>query len=189
MSLSRRNFIKGVIAGGAVTSSAGYLFRSSGVLGQTSSAWIRRAADHAERQRPEAARRRDEAGNAGDDAALQAGADRHQARLRPRRVRRVHGAHRRCAALFVLGADAHGARTRRSVTIEGLASADGHAASGAAGRRRRAGLPVRVLHAGLRDGRGRLPEDESESDARGAGARRSRAICAAARTTTRFSPR
>ena len=28
-----------------------------------------------------------------------------------------------------------------------------HAASGAAGRGRRAGLPVRVLHAGLRDGR------------------------------------
>lgn len=37
MSLSRRNFIKGVIAGGAVASSAGYLFRSSGsLLGQTS---------------------------------------------------------------------------------------------------------------------------------------------------------
>src|SRR5574341_1808953 len=37
MSLSRRNFIKGVIAGGAVASSAGYLFRSAGpLLGQTS---------------------------------------------------------------------------------------------------------------------------------------------------------
>jgi aerobic-type carbon monoxide dehydrogenase small subunit (CoxS/CutS family) len=37
MSLSRRNFIKGVIAGGAVASSAGYLFRGSGaLLGQTS---------------------------------------------------------------------------------------------------------------------------------------------------------
>lgn len=37
MSLSRRNFIKGVIAGGAVASSAGYLFRGPGsVLGQTS---------------------------------------------------------------------------------------------------------------------------------------------------------
>jgi aerobic-type carbon monoxide dehydrogenase small subunit (CoxS/CutS family) len=37
MSLSRRNFIKGVIAGGAVASSAGYLFRGAGsVLGQTS---------------------------------------------------------------------------------------------------------------------------------------------------------
>ncbi len=39
MSLSRRNFIKGVIAGGAVASSAGYLFRSAGpLLGQSSPA-------------------------------------------------------------------------------------------------------------------------------------------------------
>ena len=37
MSISRRNFIKGVIAGGAVASSAGYLFRSGGaLLGQSS---------------------------------------------------------------------------------------------------------------------------------------------------------
>ena len=37
MSISRRNFIKGVIAGGAVASSSAYLFRSAGsVLGQTS---------------------------------------------------------------------------------------------------------------------------------------------------------
>ena len=39
MSLSRRNFIKGVIAGGAVASSAGYLFRGGGsLLGQPASA-------------------------------------------------------------------------------------------------------------------------------------------------------
>jgi aerobic-type carbon monoxide dehydrogenase small subunit (CoxS/CutS family) len=38
MSLSRRNFIKGVIAGGAVSTSASYLFRGSGpLLGQSSS--------------------------------------------------------------------------------------------------------------------------------------------------------
>ena len=37
MSLTRRNFIKGVIAGGAVATSAGYLFRGSGpLLGQSS---------------------------------------------------------------------------------------------------------------------------------------------------------
>lgn len=34
--ISRRNFIKGVIAGGAAVSSAGYLFRSSSLLGQRS---------------------------------------------------------------------------------------------------------------------------------------------------------
>ncbi len=37
MSLSRRNFIKGVIGGGAATASAGYLFRAGGpLLGQSS---------------------------------------------------------------------------------------------------------------------------------------------------------
>jgi aerobic-type carbon monoxide dehydrogenase small subunit (CoxS/CutS family) len=36
MSVSRRNFIKGVIAGGAVASSSAYLFRSSTLSGQTS---------------------------------------------------------------------------------------------------------------------------------------------------------
>ena len=36
--VSRRNFIKGVIASGAVVSSAGYLWRSSAVLGQQPSA-------------------------------------------------------------------------------------------------------------------------------------------------------
>jgi aerobic-type carbon monoxide dehydrogenase small subunit (CoxS/CutS family) len=36
--VSRRNFIKGVIASGAVVSSAGYLWRSSSVLGQQTSA-------------------------------------------------------------------------------------------------------------------------------------------------------
>lgn len=34
--ISRRNFIKGVIAGGAAVSSAGYLFRASSLLGQRS---------------------------------------------------------------------------------------------------------------------------------------------------------
>jgi aerobic-type carbon monoxide dehydrogenase small subunit (CoxS/CutS family) len=36
MSVSRRNFIKGVIAGGAVASSSAYLFRSGTLSGQTS---------------------------------------------------------------------------------------------------------------------------------------------------------
>ncbi len=71
---------------------------------------IGRTADHARRQRPAAPRRRAETRNAGDDAALQAGADRHQARVRPLRVRRVHGAHRRCAALLLL--DPHAQRAR-----------------------------------------------------------------------------
>ena len=169
--VSRRNFIKGVDCG-----------RGGGVLGQLSvphdaaaraaavGAGQRRAADHAERERAGPARRRDEAGNAGDDAALQAGADGHQAGMRPRGMRRVHGAGRRCAALFVLDADALGARQEdRDDRRAGGGRRD--AASGAAGRGRRAGVPVRVLHAGLRDGDGRVSEDESEPDAAGAGAR------------------
>ena len=123
--VTRRTFIKGVIAAGAAATSAAYLFRGPGaLLGQTSAPGVGRAADHAERQRAGAPRRRHEAGNAGDDAPLQAGPHRHQARVRPRRVRRLHGAHRRRAALLLLGPDAHRARAP-VVTIEGLASATG----------------------------------------------------------------
>src|SRR5262249_46464918 len=116
-------------------------------------------------------RRRDETRDAGADAALQARSHRDQDRLRPRRMRRVHGAGRRCAALFLLDPDAHGARQEdHDDRRAGERRRD--AVTRAAGRGRRAGLPVRVLHAGLRDGRHRLPEDESQSDAAGTGARR-----------------
>ena len=78
--MTRRAFIKGVIASGAVASSAAYLFRSSGdtIFGQTSAPGSVERSHHAERQRPDAPRGRDEAGNARDDAALQAGT--HRAR-------------------------------------------------------------------------------------------------------------
>src|SRR5215813_4501715 len=36
--VSRRNFIKGVICGGAAVSSAGYLFRASNIFGQSGNA-------------------------------------------------------------------------------------------------------------------------------------------------------
>ena len=135
--VSRRNFIKGVIAAGAAVSSASYLFRGSAAARAAGvGAGQRRAADHAERQRAGAARRRDEAGNAGDDAALQAGADGHQARLRPRGVRRVHGAGGRCAAVFVLDADALGAR-QEDHDDRRAGGGRRHAAPGAAGRGRR----------------------------------------------------
>ena len=72
----------------------------------------RRAADHHQRERNAAARRCDEAGNPGMDAALQARPYRDQARLRPRRVRRLHRSDRRCAPLQLLHADPHCARTQ-----------------------------------------------------------------------------
>ena len=68
----------------------------------------------------------------------------------------------------------HTVRGKKIVTIEGLAAADGTLHPVQQGVVERAGLPVRVLHAGLRDGDGRLPQDEPEPDARGAGARRLR---------------
>ena len=122
---TRRNFIKGVIAGGVAVSSAAYLFRNSPLVSGQAPQRQRRAAADAHRQRPDPARRRRPAGDAGHDAALQARPDRHQARLRPRRVRRLHGAGRRRAALLLLGADPLGARASTIQTIEGLAAADG----------------------------------------------------------------
>ena len=63
--VSRRNFIKGVIATGAAVSSAAYLFRSSSLLWQAAiGTWQRRAVDHAQRERARNGGRRDEAGNA-----------------------------------------------------------------------------------------------------------------------------
>ena len=43
--VTRRNFIKGVIAGGTVASSATYLFRASSLLGQQSPG-LGRSPDH-----------------------------------------------------------------------------------------------------------------------------------------------
>ncbi len=109
--VTRRKFIKGVIAAGAAVSASSYLFRGPGTaLRPGLAARGCRAAHDADRQRPAAPRRRDEAGNARDDAALQARPHRHEARLRSFRVRRLHGADRRRAALLVLDPHAHGAR-------------------------------------------------------------------------------
>ena len=109
--VSRRNFIKGVVAAGATVSSASYLFRTTMVSGQQASAAgsVERLITlniNGQNRRVDVMKQETLA----HDAALQAGADRHQARLRPRGMRRVHGAHRRCAALFVLDPDALGAR-------------------------------------------------------------------------------
>ena len=56
----------------------------------------------------------------------------------------------------------HTVRGRSFVTIEGLASPTGQAASRSAGRRRRAGLPVRVLPARLCHGSRRVPQDQPQ---------------------------
>ncbi len=124
--VSRRNFIKGVVAGGVAVSSAAYLFRTGPLVsGQAARAGgVERLITLTVNGRS-APRGRRPAGNAGNDAPLQAGAHRHQDRLRPCRVRRLHGARRRCAALLVLGAHPFGARAKKIQTIEGLQAADG----------------------------------------------------------------
>ena len=184
---TRRSFIKGVIAAGAAVSTS-RLSVPHLDCGPALGARLGRAPHLDHRQRPGAPRRCAEAGNPGDDAPLQAGAHRHQARLRSRRVRRLHGAGRRRAALFVLDAHALAARPQ-GADHRGPRRPRRHAAPGAAGRGRRAGLPVRVLHARLRDGHGRLPQDQPEPDARRNWRTASPATCAAARTTTRSSRR
>src|SRR3954464_16092284 len=91
--------------------------------------------------------------------------------MRSRGVRGVHRPDRRRAALFVLGADAHDARQESADHRRARRSRHRQTERGAAGRHRRTGLPMRVLHARLRDGRDRLPQDQSEPDAPGTGAR------------------
>src|SRR3954464_2169836 len=91
--------------------------------------------------------------------------------MRSRGVRGVHRPDRRRAALFVLGADAHDARQESADHRRARRSRHRQTERGAAGRHRRTGLPVRVLHARFRDGHDRLPQDQPESDAAGTGAR------------------
>ena len=186
--VSRRTFIKGVVAAGAVATSAGYLLRTT-LIGQGGVArGCRRAPHHPQRQRPRPPGGRHAAGNAGHDAALQARPHRHEDRLRPRGVRRVHGPAGRRAALFVLGAHAHGAQETHHHD-RGPRRRGRHAPPGAAGRGRGTGVPVRVLHARLRDGGRGLPQDHTPTRRAKSWRTACPATCAAARTTTRFSPR
>ena len=111
--VSRRAFIKGVITSGVAVSSANYLFRASNLLGQPAASVGERLIT-LERERPAAARGRDEAGNAGMDSALQTWTDRHEAGLRPRRMRRLHRPDRRRASLLLFSAYPHRARQEGS---------------------------------------------------------------------------
>ena len=167
--LSRRDVIKGVIAAGAV-SSAGYLFRSSVVRAQVSAPGsVERLITlnvNGQQRRVDVMKQETLAMTLRYKLGLtgtKLGCDRSEC-----------GActvlDRRCAALLVLGPHAHGAR-QENRDHRRARQRRWHAASGAAGRRRRTRLPVRVLHARLRDGDGRIPEDQSEPHARGTGPR------------------
>ena len=168
--VSRRAFIKGVIAAGATVSTSAYLFRGPALLGQGSmpgsverlmtlnvNGQMRRV--DVMKQETLAMTLRYKLGLTG----TKLGCDRV-------RVRRVHRAHRRRAALLVLDSHAHGPR-QEDPDHRGARVRRRHAAPRAAGRGGRAGLPVRVLHVGVHHGHGGLSQNQPEPDPRRAGAR------------------
>src|SRR5262252_8639600 len=156
--VSRRNFIKGVIASGAAVSSAGYLWRASTLSGQQPSA-------------PGSVERLITLNVNGQDRRVDvlkqetlATTLRYKLGLTGTKI----GCDRaECGACTVLVDDARpedrhdrGTRGRRR-----------QVAPGAARRGRRTGLPVRLLHVGLHHGDGRFPQDEPESEPHGTGPR------------------
>ena len=186
--VSRRNFIKGVIAAGAAVSSAAYVFRGSALLGQQPSTpgSVERLLTlnvNGQDRRVDVMKQETLAMTLRYKLGLtgtKLGCDRAECGACTVLVDDV-------PALFVLGADALGAR-QEDRDDRRAGERRRHAASGAAGRGERAGLPVRLLHAGLRDGGHGLSEDESEPDAGRSWRTGCPAICAGARTTTRSSP-
>ncbi len=77
-------------------------------------------------------------------------------------------------------------RGRKVTTIEGLAAADGTLHPVQQAVVDGAGLPVRVLHVGVRHGDGGVSEDASQLPRARRWRTASAAICADARTTPRF---
>ena len=112
-SVSRRNFIKGVIAAGTVASTSAYLFRTTTMHGQSAAGAVERLITLNVNGQE---RRIDVMPQETLAMALRykAGPHRNEDRMRSRGVRRLHRPRRRCAALLVLGPRAHGARARRS---------------------------------------------------------------------------
>ena len=97
-------------------------------------------------------------------AARAAGPDRHQARLRARRVRRLHGARGRQAGLLLHDA---GRRVRGQGDHHARRADEGRGTGHrAAGVRRGGRLPVRLLHARADHGGRRAAAGEPEPDDR-----------------------
>ena len=180
---SRRQFIKGVIFSGAAASGAGYLLSIGGCSGeQGSAAGVERllTLNVNGQMRPV-----DVLPNETLAMTLRykLGADGHEARLRSRRVRRLHGARRRRRELLVLDADARRARPRDHDDRRAR-RAERRAAQGAASDDRRARPAVRFLHAGADHVGRRVAQREPDADARRGATRACRATSAAAAPTT-----
>ena len=170
--VSRRQFIKGVIAAGTSVSAASYLFRGSDtILGQQASPPgaverlitlnVNGQQRHVDvtKQETLAMTLRNKLGLTGTKVGCE------RAECGSCTVLIDDVPHYACSLLT------HAVRGRQITTIEGLAAPRRHAASGAAGNRGRGGLPVRILRARLHPGDGRFSEDESSPVARRAGSR------------------
>ena len=163
--VDRRTFIKGVIAAGAAASSAAYLFRGPGsLLGQTSAPgsverlitlMVNGQARRVDVMKQEtlAMTLRYKLGLTG----TKLGCDRAECGACTVLIDDVP--HYSCSVLT------HTVRTQSRHHHRGAGQSLGRAAPGAARRGGGAGLPVRLLHAGVRDGGGRLPEGEPQPDA------------------------
>ncbi len=167
--VSRRDLIKGVIAAGAVSSGA-YLFRSSIVRAdQAAAGSVERLVTltvNGQQRRVDVMKQETLATTLRYKLGLtgtKLGCDRSECGACTVLIDDVP--HYSCSILT------HTARGKQITTIEGLASADGDAASRPAGRGRRTGLPVRLLHVRLHHGDRRIPESEPQSDARRTGPR------------------
>ena len=114
--------------------------------------------------------------------------DRHQDRMRARRVRRLHRAPGRRAGVLLQPARGLGRRADASLTVEGLAR-ERRAASAAAGVHRARRAAVRLLHVGPADGARRRSWIATRTRRRRTCARRWPATSAAAPTTTATSRR
>ena len=166
---SRRTFIKGVIAAGATVSASAYLFRTT-ILGQNDASLPGSVERLISLDVNGQQRRVDVLKHETLATTLQyAGTDRHEDRLRPVRVRGVHGySSTTCRTPARSSRTACGAgRCRRSKGSPPRR----HAQPGPAGRARRPGLPVRLLHDRIHHGHHGLPQDESQPHPRRAGAR------------------
>ena len=185
VNLSRRNFLKstGVVGLAATRRRAGRDRRAERAGGARS----RRSAGAPQRQRPAAQSDDRAARHAARCAAHARRSHRQQARLRPRRLRRLHDARRRPAGLLLLDAGDRGAgqadsqrrgpRQRR------------HAASRAAGVLRQGRADVRLLHAGLHHGERRPAREASRTRRPSRSGRASTATSAAAARSRASSKR
>ena len=158
--VSRRDFIKGVIAGGVTLSSAGHLFRATAAFAQTGRAGDRLVTldingqkRHADVMRQEtlAWTLRHKLGLTG----TKLGCDRAECGSCTVLIDDVP--HYACSVLT------HTVRARKIRDGGGPGECRRYAAPDAAGCGGGTGLPVRLLHAGFHHGGGRFLEDESRS--------------------------